>query len=297
MTTTFKQLQDEVLLALHGFGLSQPRASFLVNPVSATDLTWTLRDTADIDMGLAEIGGELVFIESVNRAAQTVTISPDGRGYYGTTAAAHAANTRLTFAPTWPRQRVKAALNDVILGVWPQLYGVGQVQFTYTPAVTTYQMPAGTEAILSVAADTLGPSRQQQQINRYHLDSVAPANQFATQASLTLLEAPAPGRTVTVTYKHRPTALTADGAAVTTSGLRESSRQLLMLGACAQLLSMMDASRLTVDAASADEVDERNQIGVAARLANQFQVRYEMEVLKEQERLKETIPPRVRRSY
>jgi hypothetical protein len=295
--TTFKNLQDEVLMALHGYGLSQPRTTFLVSGISATDLTATVRDTSDIDMGLAEIDGELVFIESVNRAAATITFSPDGRGYYGTTAAAHAANARLTFAPTWPRQRVKSAINDVILGVWPSLFGVAQTQFTYTPAVTTYQLPAEAEAVLSVTADTFGPSRQQQRITRFHMDPLAPTDEFATQASVTLLETVSPGATVTVTYKKQPTILSADADTIASSGLRESARQLLMLGACAQLLSMMDVSRLTVDTAPADEMDNRNQIGTAARLANQFQLRFEMEVEKERQRLRETTPAKIKVNY
>ena len=98
--TTFKNLQDEVLLALHGYGLSQPRTTFLTAGITSSVLTATVRDASDIDMGLAEIDGELVFIESVDRASSVVTFSPDGRGYYGTTAAAHDADARLTFAPT-----------------------------------------------------------------------------------------------------------------------------------------------------------------------------------------------------
>jgi hypothetical protein len=295
--TTFKGLQDEVLMALHGYGLSQPRTTFLVSGISDTDLSATVRDTSDIDMGLAEIDGELVFIETVDRAAGTITFSPDGRGHYGTTAAAHAANARLTFAPTWPRQRIKQAINDVILGVWPTLFGVAQVQFTYTPAVTTYQMPADAENVLSVTADTNGPSRQQQVIHAYRFDSTAPVDEFTTQNSITLLESASPGRTVTVTYTKQPSVLSADTDTIATSGLRESARKLLMLGACADLLSMMDVSRLTVDTAPADEVDNRNAIGSAARLANQFQLRFEMEVEKERQRLRETTPAKIKRNY
>lgn len=284
-------------MALHGYGLSQPRTTFLLAGIDADALTASVRSAENIDMGLAEIDGELVFIESVDRAAGTVTFSPDGRGYYGTTPTAHDANARLTFAPTWPRQRIKAAINDTILGVWPVVWGTAQTQFTYTPAVTTYEMPADAEAVLSVDAETIGPSRQSQQINRYRFDSMATADEWATGNSITLMEAPAPGREVTVTYKKQPSVLSDDADTLESSGLRESSRQLLMLGACAQLLNMMDVSRLTVDSAPADELDQRNQIGSAARLANQFQIRYEMELEKERQRLRATTPPKIKVSY
>lgn len=296
--TTFRELQDEILLALHGFGLAQPRATFLTAAATATDLTLSVRSGADLEMGLAEIGGELVFIESVDRAANTVTVAPDGRGYYGTTAAAHAIDTRLTFSPTWPRQRVKAAINDTILSLWPDLWGVAQTQFTYTPAVTTYELPAVAEGVLAVTADTLGPSEQQQIIKRYSFDSSAPTDDWATTNTITLGEAPYAGSTVTVTYRKQPTILTNDDdGLLAVSGLRESSRQLLMLGATANLLSAMDASRLAVDTSTADEVDERNQPGTAARLANQFQIRFELEVAKEQRRLRATTPATINVRY
>ena len=295
--TTFLNLQDEVLMALHGYGLAQPRTTFLLTSITATDLTVAVRDASNIDMGLAEIGGELVFIESVDRSSGTITFSPDGRGYYGTTAAAHDANARLTFAPTWPRQRIKSAINDVILGVWPTLFGVAQTTFTFTPAVTTYEMPDEAEGVLSVTADTYGPSRQQQVINAYRFDATAPTDEWANGKSVTLLESASPGADVTVTYTKEPSILTADSDTIATSGLRESARKLLMLGACAELLSMMDVSRLAVDTAPADELDNRNAIGSAARLANQFQIRFEMEVEKERQRLRETTPAKIKVSY
>lgn len=295
--TTFRELQDEVLMALHGYGLSQPRTTFLISGISPTDLTVAVRNTNDIDMGLAEIEGELVFIESVDRASGTITFSPDGRGYYGTTAAAHAADTRLTFAPTWPRQRIKAALNDVILGVWPTLFGIGQTTFSFTPAQSTYEMPDEAEGVLSVTADTFGPSRQQQVIHGFRFDATAPTDEWANGKSVTLFEAASPGADVTVTYSKVPSVLTADSDTIAASGLRESARKLLMLGACAELLSMMDVSRLTVDTAPADLVDSQVQVGTAARLANQLQLRFEMEVEKERQRLRETTPAKIKVSY
>lgn len=129
------------------------------------------------------------------------------------------------------------------------------------------------------------------------MDSVAPADEWATANSITLLESAAPGVTVTVTYTKAPSVLSDDADTIATSGLRESARQLLMLGACAQLLSMMDVSRLTVDTSPADEQDNHNPIGSAARLANQFQLRYEMEIEKERQRLRQTTPATIKVSY
>lgn len=288
--TTFRQVQDEVLLTLHGYGLAQPRASFLTADITSGALTLTVTNAADFEMGIAEIGSELVFIESVNTASNAITISPDGRGYYGTTAAAHLTNARVTFAPTWPRSRVAQAINDTILGTHPTLFGVAQAQFTFNPSVTTYSVPAEAERILSVTADVNGPSKEQQVIRRYSFSSTAPTDDWATTNTLTLQEPASPGRTVTVTYAKQPSALALDADALTTSGLRETAKRALVYGACAQLVMFMDVSRLPVDSSTADEIDDRNGPGIASRIGNQLQLRYEMELEQERQRLRAATP-------
>lgn len=290
MVTTFRNLQDEVLQTLSGFGLSQPRASFLAAAIGSSDLTMTVNDANGIGQGLAEIEDELVFVESVNRDAGAVTISPDGRGYLGTTAAAHSEDIRVTFAPTWTRQRVKSAINDVIAATYPTLFGVAQSQFTFNPSVSTYSVPAEAERILAVTADLNGPSQEQQVIRRYSFNSVAPTDDWATTNTLTLQQAVTPGRTVTVTYTKQPSALAADGDALTTSGLRETAKLAILYGACAQLVSFMDISRLAVDTAQADQYDEKVQVGMASRIGGQLQLRHEMELEKERKRLRATTP-------
>lgn len=288
--TTFKALQDEVLQILHGYGLDQARASFLASSVTSSSLTFTLNDASAFDQGVAEVEGELVYVESVDRAANTITIASDGRGYLGTTAAAHNSGVRVTFSPVWPRNRVKAAINDTIVGTHPLLFGVAQTQFTFNPTQSTYSLPAEAERVLTVQADTLGPSREQQQVRRYAFNSVSPTDEFATTNSITLHEGVIPGRTVTVTYMKRPSALVADADELSTSGLAESAKLTVVYGACAQLLSFYDITRLHVDTARADEYDEKVQVGMATRIAGQLELRYQQELDKERRRLRQATP-------
>ncbi len=288
--TTFRQIQDEVLLTLYGYGLTQPRASFLAADITSSALTLTVNNASNFEMGIAEIDSELVFVESVNISSNTITLSPDGRGYYGTTAAAHVTGARVTFAPTWPRSRVAQAINDTIIGTHPVLFGVAQAQFAFTPSITTYSLPADAERVLGVTADVNGPSREQQVIRRYSFSSSAPTDDWATTNTLTLQEPASPGRTVTVTYAKQPSALAADAAALTTSGLRETAKRALVYGACAQLVTFMDVSRLPLDSSTADEMDERNSPGIASRIGNQLQLRYEMELEQERQRLRAATP-------
>ena len=290
MATTLRSLTDEVLNTVKGYGLHQSRSTYLSTGVDAAVLSFSVNDAANMDQGIAEIEDELVFIDSVDRTTNTLTIAPDGRGEQGTTAAAHAANKRIDFNPVWSRLRVRQAINDVILSTHPVLFGVGVQQFTFTPSVTTYSLPADADGILSVTADTLGPSRQQQRVCKYSFNSVAPVDDWATGNTVTLHESVAPGRTVTVTYKKQPTELAADGDLLTASGLRETAKRCIVYGACSQIVSFMDVARLPVDTAQADEYDERNSVGTATRIAGQLEARFQMELEKERARLRAATP-------
>ena len=288
--TTFRELQDEVLHTLQGYGLDQPRTAWLTATRSSSALTVPVDSTTSLAAGIAEIESEQVYIQSVDHNANTVTIAPDGRGWYGTTAAEHVANTRVTFSPTWPRQRVKSAINDTIVGTYPTLFGVAQTQFTYNPSVTTYSIPAEAERVLSVTADVNGPSLEQQNVRHYQFNSTSPTDDWATTNSLTLHEAVTPGRTVTVTYQKAPSALATDAAQLTTSGLRETAKLAIVYGTVSQLVSHMDTARLAVDTAQGDEYDERNQVGQASRISGQLYLRYQSELEAERRRLRATTP-------
>lgn len=287
--TTFDDLVNEVLLTLNGYGLAQPRAAFLDSAITETDLTIPVTSVANFSQGIAELGDELVFVETVDSAANTLTVSPDGRGYYGTAAAAHAAGTRVEASPTWPRLRIRLAINDVITGTYPTLFGVAATSFTFNPTQTTYSLPEDAERVLAVSADTIGPSREQQHVRRYSFNSVAPVGEFATTNSVTLQEAVAPGRDVTVTYMKQPSELVS-GDDFTDSGLRQSAKAAVIFGACSQLISYMDAARLPVDTAQADAYDERNSVGRATQIGTQLYQRYELELEKERKRLRATTP-------
>lgn len=291
MATSFRNLQDEVLQILHGYGLDQPRTTWLAGGgVNSSATAWTVTDASVVQQGLCEIESELVYVQSVNRTGNTLTIAPDGRGFYGTTAAAHAANVRITVNPTWPRNRVKAAINDVIAATYPTLFGVAQTQFTFNPAVTTYALPTEAERILSVTADLNGPSQEQQSITRYHFNSVAPTDDWVTTNTISLHQSVTPGRTVTVTYAKQPSALSADADLLTASGLRESAKALVVWGACSQLVGYMDAARLPVDTAQAADLADGNTLGMASRASGQLYLRYQAELEAERRRLRAATP-------
>ena len=158
--TTFNDMVEEVLINLEGFTLRQDRTTYLTAAIDNNDLTIALASGDNIGKGIVEIDDELIHIDSVDRSDRSATISPFGRGYRGTTAASHTLNTKVTFAPSFPRLSVKRAINDTIRAVYPNVFGVASTTFTFNPSVTTYSLPTEAETVLAVSWDTIGPSNE-----------------------------------------------------------------------------------------------------------------------------------------
>lgn len=290
--STFDDLVNDVLQTLHGYGLAQPRAAFLSAPIGASDLTISVGDATDFEQGVAEIDNETIFIDSVDYNGNVLTIAPDGRGYYGTTAASHSANTRITMSPIWSRGRVATAINEAILGTYPTLFAVTSTTFTWSPAITTYALPSPAERILRVTTDVIGPSQEQMEIKRYRFNSVA-GGSFVTGNSITIEKGGFPGQNIYVTYSTAPISITW-GDQFPTSGLAETAKLAIKYAACSSLLAFMDSSRLPVNTAQADEYDpSKNGIGTAMRISAQLYQRYQVELDTERKRLRAATPTTV----
>lgn len=285
--TTLSQLVDQTLITLAGTGIPADRASFLSSSVVADDMTLHLYNAEDFDQGVVQIDDELIYVESV--ADNTLTVAPDGRGWAGTTAATHAADARVTMDPTWPRVRVEQALNDAIEGTYPTLYGVAQTSFTWTGIQNAFNLPGDCEKVLEVTVDTIGPTKEQQVVRRYAFNGKAPTDTFPGGRSITIQEVAFPGRTVTVTYRKRPTAVASD-AQFTDSGLAETAKIAVKYAACSELLAYLDTPRLMSGVAQADQYESQVTVGTAGKLSVQLYQRYAIELAKERERLEALTP-------
>ena len=104
MTITYAGLVDDVLLKLSGYTLRQDRTTHLTADLTSSGLSLSLGSVQNIGKGSIEIEDELIWIDSYDRVSSTAVIAPYGRGYQGTTAAAHVTNAKVTIAPTFPRQ-------------------------------------------------------------------------------------------------------------------------------------------------------------------------------------------------
>lgn len=292
--TTFNELTEEILINLEGFTMRQDRTTYLTAAIDNNDLSMALASGDNIGKGILEIDDELIHIDSVDRSDRSAVISPFGRGYRGTTAAAHTVNTKVTFAPSFPRISVKRAINDTLRAVYPNVYGVASHTFTFNASQNTYSLPVAAETILAVSWDSIGPSGEWLPIRRWRHDPMAATADYANGNTITLNEAIVPGRTVQVVYAKTPTPLSADADVfTTTTGLEESSRDLIVYGASYRMASFLDPGRLTFTSPEADQNDQTRPFGSGTSTARYLLALYQQRLQEETNRLNGKYPVRV----
>jgi len=292
--TTFNELIEEVLINLEGFTMRQDRTTYLTAAIDDNDLTIALASGDNIGKGIIEVDDELIHIDSVDRSDRSAVISPFGRGYRSTTAASHTLNTKVTFAPTFPRVSVKRAINDTLRAIYPRVYGVANTTFTFNASQNTYSLPNDAETLLAISYDSIGPSGEWLPIKRWRHDPMAATADYANGNSITLNEPILPGRTVQVVYTKTPTALSSNADVFTTvTGLEESSRDLVVYGAAYRMASFLDPGRLTFTSPEADANDQVRPFGSGTSTAKYLQNLYQQRLLEESNRLNGKYPVRV----
>ena len=292
--TTFNELAEEVLINLEGFTMRQDRTTYLTAALSDSALSMSLASGDNIGKGILEIDDELLHIDSVDRSDRSAVISPFGRGYRGTTAAAHTINTKVTFAPSFPRISVKRAINDTLRAIYPNVYGVATYTFTFNASQNTYQLPVAAETIIAVSWDSIGPSGEWLPIRRWRHDPMAATTDFANGNSITINESVLPGRTIQVVYAKTPTPLSANADVFTTvTGLEETSRDLVVYGASYRMASFLDPGRLTFTSPEADANDQTRPFGSGTSTARYLYSLYQQRLQEETNRLNGKYPVRV----
>lgn len=291
--STFSQLADQMLMQLYGYTTLQDQATYLTGTLSATGLTATVDDTTAISRGIVEIGDEIIWVDTLDSSAGTLTIPPYGRGFRGTTASAHSIGDRVVSSPMFPRQMVKDAINDAIKSVYPELFAVGSTTFTYQPAISTYSLPTGALDVLQVAWQTTGPSKEWMPVRRMRVDKHAATGSFATGVSVSIYDMIVPGRTIKVVYTKEPTALSNDSDEFSTvTGLPSSCEDLIKFGAAYRLTPFFDSAHLSGQSAEADYSGQPRNQNNAASLSRFLLQMYQVRLAEEQSGLQRIFPVR-----
>ena len=303
--TTLSNMIDEVSMNLSGYTLVQDRATHLTAATTATASTiaspiiLSVASTDNVGKGLIEIEEELIWVDTYDRVGNTATIPPYGRAYMGTTLAAHAAGTKVTISPTFPRFAIKRAINDTISALGASIFAANSTTITASPAVTAYRLPAtGTtlniRSILSLAFQTVGSSNEWYPIRKWRFDGNANSTSFTSGQTLSIYEALPPGRTIQVIYSADPVPFTANTEVFTTqTGLPESCKDVVVLGATYRLLSNLDPARASMVSPQADETDSRRPYGSSNSATKQIYALYNQRLNEEVKSQQEKYPIRI----
>ena len=291
--TTFVNLIDETNLALTGYTNRQDQATYLIGALTSTATSFIVADGTVLTRGIVEIDDELIWVDSFDRTTNTATIPSYGRGFRDTTAASHSAGTRVTIAPSFPRSVIRRNLNLAIDGVYPDLFGTFYTTFAYQAAVTTYVLPQEAVDVLGASWQTIGPSKEWLPIRHYRVDRMANPSTWGSGKTISLRESIIPGRTVMVTYTKKPTTLTYDtDDFASLTGLSDSAREVIILGAAYRTAMYLDLGRVPTATAEADAMQGNDPIGSAANIGRALQQMYQQRLLVEVRRLQEQYPPR-----
>ena len=290
--TQFIDLINETQLALTGYTNRQDQATYLTAPMGSGDLTFTVADGTVLTRGIVEIDDELIWVDSFDRTSNTATIPSYGRGFRDTVATTHAAGARVTIAPSFPRSVIRRNINLAIDGVYPDLFGTFYTTFNWQAARTTYQLPQEAIDVLGCSWQTIGPSREWLPVRHYRVDRMAYPLVWNSGKTISIREGIIPGRPVMITYTKKPTPLQYDTDDFSMTGLADSAREVIVLGAAYRTAFYLDFGRVPAATAEADAQQANNPIGSAVNVGRAIQQLYQQRLLVEVRRLQEQYPPR-----
>lgn len=304
MSILLNDLTDEVLINLAGYTLQQDKSTHLISNVSTTTSSVaapTIINVADaqrLGSGIVEIDDELLWIDTVDRISNTGTVSPYGRGFMGSTAATHTAGSKVTISPTFPRHVVKRAIQDTIRAMGSSIFAVKQTSFTFSSTiVNTYELDnKNIQNILTMHWQDIGSSREWIRVKRWDFDAFPDSDTWGAGAqTVTIGDTIASGRKVKVVYATAPSTLstTSEDSFNTQTGLPESCRDIVILGASYRLIAYLDPARTGAQSPQADETDNKRTFGSATNAYRQLFALYNQRLSEETLSQQQQYPPRV----
>lgn len=300
--TTLTNMIDEVSMNLAGYTLAQDRTTYLTASTAATlstiasPIILSVASTDNVGKGIIEIDEELMWVDTYDRVGNTATIPPYGRAYMGTTLAAHAAGVKVTIAPTFPRFAIKRAINDTIASLG--IYAASTTTITST-AANAYRMPTtGTSldirTILAASWKTTGASNEWLPIRNWRFDGNANTTSFTSGQSFSVYSNVPAGRTIQIVYSKDPAIFTANTEVFATqTGLPESCKDVVVLGATYRLLSNLDPARASMVSPQADEIDSKRPYGSSNTATKQVYSLFTQRLKEEVQRQQEKYPVRI----
>jgi len=305
MAITLTDMINEVSMNLSGYTLTQDRSTYLKTAIttttssSASPLTVSLGSTANVGMGVIEIDEELLWVDTYDRVGNSAIIAPYGRGYLGTTAATHTADSKVTISPTFPRFTIKRAINDSINALGSSIFAASTTTISSNAAVAAFRLPATGDSlnirnILSIAYQSIGASKEWVPIRSWRFDSNANSTAFTSGQTISIYDRVPSGRTIQVVYSKDPAVFTTNAQDFSTqTGLPESCKDVVILGATYRLLTNLDPARASMVSPQADETDSKRPYGSSQALTKNIYGLYNQRLAEEIRSQQEKYPIRV----
>ncbi len=306
MTVTLDDLANEVIMNLAGYTLQQDQTTHLTSAITTTTSTLAAPTVfslaADqVGEGVVEINNELIWVSEYDRISRNATVPPYGRGFMGTAAATHAAGSRVVIKPTFPRSSVKRAIQDTIRAIGSSIFAAKNTSFTYNSTVDGYAFTnLNISNILRMSWQDTGANKRWIPITKWTWDSSPDVATWGAGAqTITINDGRImTGRKVNVTYATTPATLstTSEDSFSTQTGLPESVRDVVVLGAAYRLLSFLDPARNTITSPQADELDSKRPFGSSSTATKELYKLYASRLAEEVQAQQQQYPPRIRYS-
>ena len=294
--TTYSDLINDTVIALSGYTQRQDQATYLTQDINETTLTFTVADGSIISRGMIEIDDELMWVDKFDRTLNLVTLAPYGRGFRATTKAPHISGTRVTVSPSFPRDVVAREINNAINGVYPDLFGTYYTTFQFIASRNTYVLPSEAIDGLAVTWQTVGPTREWLPVLRWRVDKTANPGVFNTGKSISIYDGIIPGRLIQVVYKKVPSTLLLPYDDFSVTGLPDSAKEVIILGAAYRAASYLDVGRVPVQSTEVDQIDQQSPIGSGGTVTRALYALYQQRLNVEVRRQQEQFPIRVHRT-
>lgn len=288
---SFAEMVEETIGWLNDWTGQTPQQCTLINPLAVDGLTLFVDDGQQLARGLVEVDDELVYVSLVDETENTATIPAWGRGQQGSLRTTHEIGARVTSAPRPPRDRVKKRINQVILGLFPDLWAVRSLEVEAADRVE-YELPATARWIIDAQSQTAGLPMEWERARSWRLNNNADPTDFPSGVALTLPGVPI-GDTLRVIYAAEPTQLVNpadDFAAVT--GLHAAVADLVVIAAAAHIVLGQELSRGQLASVEQSQRIEKVSTGASMAASRFLRQEYALRVANERRRLLAAYPSR-----
>lgn len=287
--TTLGDLIGSIASALHSYTGIQEPSTYLTSSMSNSTLTQAVADSSQVMRGIIEIDDELMYVDTSD--ANSITIAPFGRGYRGSTAAAHNQNAQVVVDPMFPRSEVRRAIDQIVLGLYPNLFQIKTADITYNATAVGYDLPADCANVLDVKYKFSGdPTNYWRPLSGWAFDPNSPAT---NGKSLNLFDFVPVGSTIRVVYQAAFGAFTTNDDTLASIGLKEDWADLIVYGVTSRMVRFLDPVRLQIAAVENATRSQFVATGDAGKVANQLYAMYQQRLTEERKKLLELTKPRM----